>query len=149
VFGASLESGLLLVRQYRLENFDDSIPPNDARQGKRDAVAGIVAPDRDDGTLVAHNDLGYARGDHPNAILARVVALDDCNIGVAYVFLQAASVCVEQETTAADCLLDRHAADARGGPQKYLRRPVLADDLRVDSFRADAKALREMHAKPQ
>ena len=56
------------LRQERLGN---ALSSDYARQRKRDALARIVGANREYRALISQHDLGDARGDHADAVLAR------------------------------------------------------------------------------
>src|SRR5260370_35201004 len=63
-FGASLQTLAFLLGDVRLEDPDDALPPDDAREGQRDAIPRAVRTDGNDRSLVPQRHLREPRGTH-------------------------------------------------------------------------------------
>src|SRR6185437_3631834 len=114
---------------------------------ERHAIAAVVAADRHHRALVAHDHLGDARRDDADAELARIVAFDDRDVGVAHVLLELLAEASKILATLGEQLLDRYASDPRRRPQEDLRGAVIADHLRVEGRGVDVEVAREVHAE--
>src|SRR6185312_1586026 len=114
-----------------------------------DAVGCAVAADRNDRALVAQHHLCDARRHHADAVLARIVAFDDGDVGVADILLDGLPRRLAGKAALLENLRRGHAGDARARPDEDLGRAVLAQHLRLDRYRIDAKLLRQVNAEPQ
>src|SRR5690348_16617836 len=88
--GTAAQRLLLLRGKAWLEAGRGAVPADDRRQRQCDAICRAVAADRNDRPLITQHQLGDARRHHADAVLARVVAFDDGDVGVADVLLDAA-----------------------------------------------------------
>src|ERR1700730_18085752 len=74
-FRAPLQSARLVVGHLRQERLDSTLSSDHARQRQRDAIARIKGANREYRALISQHDLGDARGDHADAVLAPAAAL--------------------------------------------------------------------------
>src|SRR5215467_1902230 len=77
-----------IVGHGGFEHLDRAAAADDARQGQRDAKLLLIAADRNDRALVIEHHLGDAGRYDADAVLARVMALDYGDVGVAYLSLE-------------------------------------------------------------
>src|SRR6516162_2079974 len=83
----------------------------------------------------------------PDAVLARIVALDDGDVGVAHVSLELVPQLAHALAAPLEQGRHRNSADPCGGPQEHLRGPVVADHLRFDVRGIGTEVLAEVNAK--
>jgi len=97
-------------------------------------------------TTLVRRFLGNAS--YPDAELARLIAFDDCDVGVANVALDSYSKVLHRDPCRQSAG-EQHAAHFGGRPQQHLRGAVLADDLGLDRRATDAEPLGQMNSEPQ
>src|SRR4030081_707928 len=85
--GAAFEQRSLVGGHRRLEDADHTASADHARQRQGDAVALLIAGDREDRALVAQDRFRQPGADDPDAVLAGIVALDDGDVRVSDVAL--------------------------------------------------------------
>jgi hypothetical protein len=148
-FRAPLQRARLVVGHLRQERLDNALPSDHARQRQRDTVARVVGANREYRALISQHDLGEARGDHADAVLACAEAFDDRDIGKAHVLFHLAAEGVKAAPSLRQRVGDVHPADPRRRPEEYARSAVLANHVGFDTGGADGEAFGEMHAEPQ
>jgi hypothetical protein len=79
--------------------------------------------------------------------LARVVAFNDSDVGVADVLLDTLAQVAQVLAALLEQVGEGNSADARRGPQEHLCGAVVADHLRLHMCCVDAEVLAEMNAK--
>src|SRR5262249_16527759 len=84
----------------------------------------------------------------PDAVLARVVAFNDGDVGVADVLLDALTQVAQVLATLLEQVGEGNSADACRGPEKHLCSAVIADHLCFHVGRVDTEMLAEMNTKP-
>src|SRR5258706_10692543 len=136
-----------VLRHVRLEHLDHAATADDARQRQRHAEVFLITADRNDRALVVEHHLGDTRRYNPDSVLARAVALDDGDVGVAHVFLGRLPQLVHALAARFEQCRHRNAADACGGPQEHLCGPVVANHLCFDMCRIHIEMLAQMNAK--
>jgi hypothetical protein len=94
-FRAPLQRAPLVDGHLRQERLDNALPSDHARRRQRDAVVRIVDANREYRALISQHDLGDARADRADAVLARAEAFDDRDIGKAHVLLHLAAESVK------------------------------------------------------
>src|SRR5438552_9536301 len=85
--GTPFELRALVGGHRRLEDPVHAAPAKHARQRQGDAVVLLVARDREDRALVTQDRFRQPGAHDPDAVLARIVALDDGDVGVANIAL--------------------------------------------------------------
>ena len=65
----------------------DAAATDDARQGEGHPKLRLQAADGDHGVLIVEHHFGNARRYNADAVLARIMAFDNCDVGVAHVLL--------------------------------------------------------------
>src|ERR1700730_4507958 len=119
-FSTAFECQPLLVRHIRVQNLDHAVPSDHAGKRKSNSKFLMEAADRDRRPLVADDDLRDPRRYDADAILARVIAFDDGDIGVADVLLEVGAKFSKISAGRLDELLHRYPRDACAPPQEYL-----------------------------
>ena len=112
-FGTVLQTGLLLVREFRLQNIDDAAAAHNARQGQRHPKLLVKASDRNDGALILKHHLGDPDRYDSDTILTGIVTFDDSDVGVANLFLDSLSEIFEVLTALLEKRRDRHTTHTR------------------------------------
>ena len=135
------------VRHFRLENFDHAATADDARQRQRDAKFLLIAADRNPRTFVIEHHLGDPCRYDADSVLAGIMALDDGDVGIAHVSLELVPKLVNPLAAPGEQCRDGNATDACGGPEKYLRGPVVANDLGLDMPGIDTETLAQVNSK--
>src|ERR1700692_444524 len=110
--GAVLQTGLLFVREFRLQNIDDAAAAHNARQGQRHPLL-VKASDRNDGALILKHHLGDPDRYDSDTILTGIVTFDDSDVGVANLFLDSLSEIFEVLTALLEKRRDRHTTHTR------------------------------------
>ena len=109
----------------------------------------LVTADWDHRAFVAQHYFCDPRRDNTDAILARIVSLDDGDVGVANVVFELRAHVLELLAALLQECRHRHPRNARRRPQENLRGTVVADHLRLHVRGIHAKMLSEMDAKTQ
>src|SRR5262249_15097228 len=122
------------VRHFRLEHLGHALAADNAWQRQGHSKLRLVTSDRDDRALVAQHHLGDTRRYDADAGLADIMALDDCDVSIADVTLELVPQLVNPLAAPREQCRDRNATDSCGGPEKSLRRPVVANDLGFGRF---------------
>src|SRR5215204_2254335 len=146
--GALVQGSPFFVGHRRFEDAADPFPADDARQRQSDVVVGVVRADRPHRPLVAQYRFGDPGGHDPDAELARLIAFDDGDVGIADVALDALAEIVHR-VPSWQSLGDRHAAHSGRRPQHDLRSAVLADYLGLDRCGVDPEPLSQVNPEAQ
>src|SRR5215469_15071331 len=130
-FCAAFESIVLVHGEFRFQDFERPIAADDGWQRKGDTVTAVIAASRNGNTLIAQDRFRDARRYDADPVLARVVAFDDRDVGIANFTLDPSLELVKTEAAALDFLGDRHASYPRRRPHEHLRGAVLTQNLRL------------------
>ena len=126
----------------------DAAAAHDGGHGKHHVVqpifAILVIRYGNDGLLIARNGLANTLHRHRDAVIRRMLFLDDFVCGVLYIFRDAfhGRFMVVMAAKLAE-IVDRNARDVRGRPYGDLGIAVLAHDARMHVARVDAQVLAE------
>src|SRR5262249_31278081 len=144
---AAPEPLAFFIRHFRFEHLDHTAAPDYARQRQRDSEFLLIAADRYHRALVIEHHLGDTDRYDPDAVLAAIMALDEGDVAVAHVSLELSPQVAKPLAAPFEQCRDWNSADTRGGPQKHLRGPVVANHLCFDMGRIDTEILGEVNAK--
>jgi hypothetical protein len=117
---AFLQSFALFVRQIGNKHRFDAACTEDTGQRQGDPERLLKASDRDNRALVVQDHFGDTRRHDADSILARIVPLDDRDVGVPYLLLDFATQVAQLFAAGLQQRVRGHASDSRRGPQEHL-----------------------------